>query len=83
MKSGKRQVMEAISIASNMGFVMAVNAAVGLLIGKGIDKWLDTPPWGVAIGAALGMIAGLRAIFRKAIELDDGNGNDKNDQSHS
>lgn len=83
MKTGKRQVMEAVSIASNMGFVMAVNAAVGLLLGKGIDKWLDTSPWGVGIGAALGMIAGLRAIFRKAVELDDGNEDDKKNQSHS
>ena len=74
--------MEALSIASNMSFVMAVNAAVGLLLGKGIDKLLDSSPWGVAIGAALGMIAGLRAIYKKAAGLDGGNGKEKND-SHS
>lgn len=83
MKSGKMQVLEAISFAGNMGFIMAVNAAVGLFLGKGIDNLLDSSPWGVGIGVAFGLIAGLRAIFRKATELDDGNGNNKKDQSPS
>ena len=77
MKSGKKQVVEAISFAGNMGFIMAVNAAIGLFLGKGIDKLLDSAPWGVGIGVALGMVAGLRAVFRKAAALGDGNGNDK------
>lgn len=83
MKNGKLQVLEAISFAGNMSFVMAVNAGVGLLLGKGIDKLLDSSPWGVGIGVALGMVAGLRATLRKAIELDDGNGNNKKDQNSS
>ncbi len=81
MKTGKRQVLEAMSFAGNMGFIMAVNAAVGLLLGKGVDKWLDTSPWGVGIGVALGMIAGLRAVFRRAAEL--GGEDEKKNQSHS
>jgi F0F1-type ATP synthase assembly protein I len=81
MKSDKRQMLEALSTASNMGFTMVVNAAVGLLLGKAIDKWLDTSPWGVAIGVALGMIAGIRSLFRKAAELENSS-EDKNDDTH-
>ena len=77
MNNGRRQLLEALSLASNMGFIMLVNAAVGLLIGKGFDKWLDSSPWGVAVGTLFGMIAGLRAVCRKASELNRGNGNNE------
>ena len=77
MNNGRRQLLEALSLASNMGFIMLVNAAVGLLIGKGFDKWLDSSPWGVAVGTMFGLIAGLRAVCRKASELNRGNGTDE------
>ena len=83
MNDGKRQMLAALSMASNMGFIIIVNAAVGLLFGKGIDKWLDSSPWGVAIGVTLGMIAGLRAVCRKAAELDESPGKEKKPDGHS
>lgn len=70
-------MLDALAFASNMGFIMAVNAAVGLFMGKGIDKLFDSSPWGVGVGTAFGLIAGLRAIFRRASALDEGKGNDK------
>ena len=77
MNDGKRQMLAALSMASNIGFSIVVNAAVGLLLGKGIDKWLDSSPWGVAVGVALGLIAGIRSVCRKAANLDAGDGNAK------
>lgn len=83
MNDGKRQILEALSMAGNFGIIMVVNAAVGLLIGKGIDKLLDSSPFGVAIGAALGMIAGFRSIYRRVAALDDGDGNAKKNARNS
>ena len=83
MNNGRRQLLEALSMASNMGFIMLVNAAVGLFIGKGVDKWLDSSPWGVAVGTMFGLIAGLRAVMRKAAELGGNDGKDKDDRRHS
>jgi len=34
-------------------------------------------PWGVAIGTALGLVAGLRSVMRRAAGLDGGNGKNK------
>jgi ATP synthase protein I len=68
--NGMRQVMAALSMAGNMGFSMAVNAFIGMLLGKAIDTWLDSSPWGVGVGVAFGLIAGLRSICRRIIELD-------------
>lgn len=83
MNDGKRQIFEALSTAGNFGFVMLANAAVGLIIGKFFDKWLDSSPWGVAIGAALGMVAGLRSIYRKVTDMDDGDGKTKKNAHNS
>jgi len=77
MNDGRRQMLEAISLASTMGFSLVVNAAVGLLLGKGIDKLLDSSPWGVAIGVALGLVAGIRSLCRKAADLNVSEGNEK------
>ena len=78
----RRQILEALSTASNMGFIMVVNAAVGLLFGKGIDKALDSSPWGVAIGTALGLVAGLHSIYKKAAGLEDSSEKDKKNGTH-
>lgn len=71
MKSDNKQMMEALSMAGNMGFCIAVNAGVGLLLGKAVDKFAGTSPWGLAAGVALGIIAGLRSACRRAVEIQD------------
>ena len=62
-------MLEALSLASNMGFIMLVNTAVGLLIGKGFDKWLDSSPWGVAVGTLFGLIAGLAPSVLRSVTM--------------
>ena len=45
-------------------FVVAVGlfAAVGYLV----DRWLNTGPWGIIVGAFVGFAVGLRAMIRVA-----------------
>ena len=40
--------------------------AVGALIGFGVDRWLDTMPWGIIVGTLLGFALGLFALVRLA-----------------
>ncbi|MEO6437209.1 MAG: AtpZ/AtpI family protein [Tepidisphaeraceae bacterium] len=42
--------------------------AIGLFSGIGylIDRWLNSSPWGLLIGAGLGFAIGLRAMVRVA-----------------
>lgn len=37
---------------------------VGGLLGFGLDRWLDTGPWLLLVGIALGFAAGLRNLSR-------------------
>lgn len=77
MKTGMRQLMNALSIAANLGFAMAVNTVVGIFIGRMIDDWLHTSPWGVAFGTLMGLIAGLRSVYHRVTTTF----TDKNDEA--
>lgn len=53
-----------IGLGIQIGASMAVFAGGGILL----DRWLDTSPWGVLIGAALGMVGVMVLILRVAKE---------------
>ncbi len=76
-KSILRQVFE----ASTVGIYLVVSMFVGLAIGYGLDKLLNTFPYLSIIFFIFGIIAGFREVFRvakKAERLTDGD-NDKKD----
>ena len=56
----------------HLGFGMQLAAGMLLFVGAGIvvDRWLDTTPWGVIIGAVLGMVGILWMVVRFARESD-------------
>ncbi len=51
-----------LQIAAGMGFFVG--------IGYYADKWLDSTPWGMIVGAALGMVAVFTLVIRMAREAD-------------
>lgn len=51
-----------LQIASGMAFFVG--------IGYFVDKWLDSTPWGMIAGAALGMVAAFSIVIRMAREAD-------------
>ena len=76
-KSILRQVLE----ASTVGIYLVVSMFVGLAIGYGLDKLLNTFPYLSIIFFIFGIIAGFREVFRiakKAERLTDGDNDKKN-----
>ncbi|MEG6585121.1 AtpZ/AtpI family protein [Dendrosporobacter sp. 1207_IL3150] len=65
--SGKRnnQLQTAFSIAASIGLNMVATLAVGVILGKLLDNWLDTNPWLTVIGIVTGMLAGLWSTYKK------------------
>jgi F0F1-type ATP synthase assembly protein I len=52
-----------------MGLELAI-AVVGMFfLGKWIDGWLDTQPWGMYIGLCFGVVGGFIHFIRRALEL--------------
>ncbi len=58
---------------AHLGTGMQIAASMLLFVGLGIgaDRWLGTTPWGVIVGAVLGMVGVMTLVLRMAKE---GNG---------
>jgi F0F1-type ATP synthase assembly protein I len=54
----------------DLGWRLAGAAAFPPIIGYAVDAWLGTLPWGVLIGAALGLASALVQLRRLQRELD-------------
>ena len=54
---------DAMGRASVMGLHMVSGIAVGILLGYGLDRWLDTFPWCSGIGLIFGVGAGFRNVW--------------------
>ena len=61
---GMRAAGPHLGLGLQIGFSMVVFAGGGILV----DRWLDTSPWGVVIGAALGMVGIMVLVLRVANE---------------
>jgi len=53
-----------LALASRVGVEMVAATAVGGAVGYGLDRWLNTGPWLLAIGVVLGAAAGIMGVYR-------------------
>ncbi len=56
--------------AAGVGLEMAAGVAGLALLGYAFDHWRQTRPWGMLIGALLGILAGLIALIRLALKMN-------------
>jgi len=62
-KEDKREILKALGSVGNVSFALVSSVIVGLLLGKWIDTYLDTFPWGTTVGIVFGMATGLWSIY--------------------
>ena len=67
-RSGRREPPHAAASHLVMRLLtdLAAGLIAGVLLGWGIDRWLETKPWGVVVGSLLGLAAGVRNVLRTA-----------------
>ena len=53
-----------LSLAFRIGVELVSALIVGVAIGLGLDKWLDTGPWFLLLFFVLGAAAGILNVFR-------------------
>ncbi|NJD57076.1 MAG: AtpZ/AtpI family protein [Nitrospirae bacterium] len=66
-----KSIIKAFARAGTVGFHMVISTFVGLAIGYGIDRFLNTSPWFTIIFLVLGVIAGYRELARLAKRASD------------
>lgn len=69
---GMRAAGPYLGLGAQIGGSMILFVGLGLLV----DRWLDSSPWGVIVGAALGMVGIVALVLRLAKE-DGEKGNGK------
>jgi F0F1-type ATP synthase assembly protein I len=67
LEKAKKVVAPAKPVASGDAARAAIDFAsattVGIVLGYGLDRWLDTLPWGLLGGLLLGTAAGTKLMF--------------------
>lgn len=66
-KKDKNELFSGINAAATIGFYMVSSVAAGVLLGKLVDKYLDSSPWATIVGIILGMIAGMWSMYKRLV----------------
>ena len=66
MKRLDARMVEALAIASQVGFLLGAAVVVGVLGGNYLDGQLGTSPTFLVIGSLLGMLVGIYTAWRTA-----------------
>ncbi len=69
MTSYGRGMIEAgpyLSLGTQIAFGMALFVGIGYFV----DRWLESTPWGMIVGAVLGMVAVFSLVIRMARDDD-------------
>jgi ATP synthase protein I len=65
----QRDGMEAMASTGVIGLHLVSGPLVGVAIGFGIDRWLDTGPWGKLVFLFVGIGAGFLNVYRDTRQL--------------
>jgi ATP synthase protein I len=69
-KQDRRELFRELGRYSALGLEMALSVVIGLAIGYYLDKWLGTGPWLTVVWIALGFAAGVRSLYRAAVQSE-------------
>lgn len=63
------QTWNALSLAWELGYTIAVPIVIFALLGRFLDKWLGTSPWLLLVGIFASLIASSVGVYFKAIKI--------------
>jgi ATP synthase protein I len=68
---GTGRTVRTIGALSSVGLALVVAVVLGTALGYAVDRWLGTNPWGFLGGFVLGVVAGIRSLFRTVAAVDE------------
>jgi ATP synthase protein I len=69
-KQDRKAFFRELGKYSALGLEMAISVVIGMAIGYYLDKWLGTSPWLTILWIGLGFAAGVRSLYRAAVQSD-------------
>ena len=66
IESGKSNPLRHVGV----GLELAGTVGIMMLLGYGIDRWLDTEPWVMLTGGMLGIVGGLYNLVKNVIQAN-------------
>ena len=74
-KSQKRSdgmsTLQLVAVAGSLGLTLFVNIIVGIFIGRFMDSYFNTSPFGLMTFALLGSVTGFWTLYKKAGTLNE------------
>ena len=67
-KQDRKELFRELGKYSALGLEMAISVVIGLAIGYYLDQWLGTSPWLTIVWIGLGFAAGVRSLYRAAVQ---------------
>jgi ATP synthase protein I len=58
------ETLRTIGALSAVGFAFVLSVVIGTAVGYALDRWLGSSPWFFLAGFVLGVVAGVRSVFR-------------------
>ena len=68
MQDDKNQVFNALGTGATISFYLISSVVAGIFLGRLVDGYFDTYPWGAISGIVIGMISGMWAIYKKVVD---------------
>lgn len=63
----RMELMNLVVTAGSLGLTLFVCIFVGVLIGRVMDKFLATSPWGIILFSLLGTVSGFWSLYKRTI----------------
>lgn len=73
MKKDKTNKVSVFSLAFELGYMVAIPIVVFALLGRLIDKKLDSSPWFLLLGIIISIIVSTYWVYKKTTDIIDNN----------
>ena len=58
------ETIRTLGALSAVGFAFVLAVVMGAALGYALDRWLGTSPWLFLLGFFVGVVAGVRSVFK-------------------